>query len=372
MNKKDIDLLCKILTIQNQNDLVSIISSGFGLLEESDSYGSYWNSTISSYTIFLEIKKYFEAKEISEKNKNIILDALLEIYPHKDASPEIISVDFQLLKELPEGFSEEDYLINQDDLISFEHETSVKCKFLIDQIKKAESKYKNGDLDGSLTNIRTTIEAATFDIYKRITDEDIIGTGSLQNDYKKVKQLLNLAPENKTNISAKKMASALITAIDSIDDLSNQMGDRHLKKVSADPHHVAFCLNASKTILNFLYSSLIYQYKNKNSIYIEILKLLNKDDNRFKTKNKLLEIKEISFIYMRCDIFTQNLLKTKLVSEFEITNFRKSDIFFAFLDLFSEILSKEDINLINKKHKHNSQACGLEGFMKKHSGKINV
>lgn len=372
MSKRDIELICEILRHRNRTDLIGLISNGFGKLEETGFYGTYWNSTISNYIIFLETQKYLKAKDLSSVDKKTIFDALLEVYPHSDSNPEITSLDFKILREIPEGFPETGSQDNNDDTIAFEHGTNIQYEFLLEQIKKAEDKYNSSDYDGALTNIRSSIEAATFDIYKRITGEEIVGSGSLQDDYKKVKPLLNLAPENKTNIAAKKMVSAFITAIDAIDEISNAMGDRHLRKVKPEAHHTAFCLSASKTILNFLYSSLIYQYKQKNNIYVELINFLDTDNNRNLTKENLLQKTEVLFIYNRCDFFTKNILKNKLISEFEITSFRKSDIFFTFLDLFSETLIKKDILLIFDKHTENRQACGMKTFLEKYNEFIDA
>jgi hypothetical protein len=366
MNKKDIDLVCGLLKHQGRNDLVALIRDGFGQIEETSQFGSYWNSVISSYVIFLETEKYLEAKKLSTQDKDIILNALLDLYPHGDSSPEITFLEFKILREIPEGYPEESIKNNEDDIVAFEHEVNIQYKFLLEQISKAEIKYKNNDLDGALTNVRSSIEAATFDIFKRITGEEIVGTGRLQDDYKKVKTLLNLAPENKTSNAAKQMVTSFVSAIDAIDEMANAMGDRHLRKVQPAAHHTAFCLNAAKTILNFLYSSLIFQYKEKNTIYTELVNFLDIDNNRILSKEKLLLQPKIKFIYGRCDVFTKNLLKNKLISEFDINSYRNNDIFFCFLEIFSETLTKNDMKFIIDKHSENNQACGLKIFMDKH------
>lgn len=365
MNKREIELICQILKHQNHEDLMVLIAGGFGKLDDTGQYGNYWNSSISHYSIFLETKKYLEAKSLSVEDKNIIFNAILDLYPHTDSAPEVISLDFKLLKDIPEGFLEQEE-VNSADIVAFEHDANIKYDFLIEQIHKAETKYLASDFDGSLTNVRSSIEAATFDIYKRITGEEIVGSGSLQDDYKKIKSLLNLAPEKKTSDAAKKMVSSLISAIDAIDEITNAMGDRHLRKVQPEPHHTAFCLNASKTVLNFLYSSLIYQYKQKDNIYNELINFFDTDYNRNLSKESLLLKTEVNFIYSRCDTFTKNLLKNKLINEFEITSFRRSDIFFAFLRLFSDTLTKKDIAIIIEKHLGNRQADGIKKFMEKH------
>lgn len=365
MENEDIKIVRKLLITQKRNDLSDFLAGSNSEIEQTGQFGSYWNSVISFYNIYLPLDSFVKSKTITNEDKKVILDAVLDLHPHGDGGVEIQGVFFYIQRE-DENNKNYDTKTNDLELgerIEFEKNIETQYNFLNDQLAKSQELFDKGDFSGVLTCVRSSIEAATFDIFKRITGEEIYGTGSLGDDYKKVRNLLNLAPENKTSAHAKKLTASLISIIDAVDELSNQMGDRHIQKVIPERHHALLCLNSGRSVISFLYSSLIYQYKEKNILYKEIINCLYEGSNRVKSRECLLENPKLKFIFSRCDEFTKNLIKKKLLSEFEINHFKDSDVFFKSLELLGNINKKEDVTLVENKCSGNNQACGLNDFM---------
>ncbi|MCK9351632.1 MAG: abortive infection family protein [Candidatus Paceibacterota bacterium] len=359
MENEDIQIIKKLLEKQKRNDLQDFLNGAKSEVEQTGQFGSYMNSVISYFNIYLPLDAFVKSKSISTEDKKIILDAVLDLYPHGDNSIEIQGIFFLIRRDDSNINVLE---MNKNDLelgehAEFEKNIEIQYKFLKEQLAKSQKLFDKGDYSGVLTCVRSSIEAATFDIYRRITGEEIYGTGSLGEDYKKVKNLLNLAPENKTNAHAKKLTSSLISIIDSIDELSNQMGDRHVQKVIPERHHALLCLNSGRSVVGFLYSSLTFQYKEKNTLYREIIDFLYEGTNRFKPREFLLDQPKLKFIFSRCDEFTKGLIKKKLISEFEINHFKDNDVFFKVLELLGNV-TKKDITLVQNKCLGNNQ-CGL-------------
>lgn len=369
-NIEDIKIIRKLLESQGRKDLSDFLVDASSEIEQTGQFGSYWNSVISFFNISLPIDSYIKSKDLSSEDKQIILDAVLDVYHHGDNGIEIQGVFFYIQKdEITQSDPVDTQSVELGETLLFEKEIETQYNFLNSQITKSQELFDKGDYAGVLTCVRSCIESATFDIYKRITGEEVYGKGSLAEDYKKIKVLLNLAPENKTNAHAKKLTSSLISIVDAVDELSNEMGDRHVQKVEPQRHHALLCLNSTRSILSFLYSSMIYQYGEKNTLYKEIVDFLSEesatkfDSNRFKDRDKLLEETKLKFIFQRTDLFTKGLIKKKLISEFKVDSYKNSDVFFKAIELLKDIIKQEDITQIENKLDGNTQACGLQNFL---------
>lgn len=364
MENEDIKIIKQLLAKQNREDLSDFLSGANGEIEQTGQFGSYWNSVISFYNIYLPLESFVRSKVLSIEDKKIILDSILDLHPHGDGGVEIQNVLFYIQREDQSKQPETENIdLDLGERIEFEKNIETQYKFLDGQLSKSGELFDKGDFGGVLTCVRSAVEATTFDIFKRITGEEIYGTGSLGEDYKKIRNLLNLAPENKTSSHAKKLTASLISIIDAVDELSNYMGDRHVQKVIPERHHALLCLNSGRSIISFLYASLIYQYKEKNTLYRELVSCLYEGSNRTEDIPVLLKKPKLEFIFSRCDEFTKGLIKKKLISEFEINHFKDSDVFFKALELLSNITKREDITLVEKKCLGNNQACGLTKFL---------
>jgi len=93
---KSIIQLIKMLKNKKRNDLAELLVGSRSVIEQTDQYGSYWNKFLSSFVIFARREKYKKLQKISDKDRELILQCILEIFP---ISPEqeIGFLDFRLL-----------------------------------------------------------------------------------------------------------------------------------------------------------------------------------------------------------------------------------------------------------------------------------
>lgn len=369
MDEQDIKIIIQLLEAKERKDLVGLLRGSVAEVEQTGQFGSYWNSIISYFNIYLPADAFIKSKSLAEADKKVIYDCVLDLYPLGNEGPEIQGVYFYVKRDdaNEEDVGTETAELSLGEKIEFDKSISLQYEFFENQLAKCDELFSTKDYAGVLTCARTIVESATFDLYKRITGEEVFGTGSLGDDYKKVKSLLNLAPEKKTNAHAKKLTSSLISIIDALDALSNEMGDRHVQKAQPQRHHALMGMNAANAVVSFLYASLVHQYQEKDTLYQQIVDHLYKGSNRGRDRDSLLNDVEMQFVFSRCDEFTKGLIKKRLVSEFEINHFKDSDVFFKALELMGNIQKKEDITLIKKKCEGNSQACGLEHFLEQHA-----
>ncbi len=150
--------------------------------------------------------------------------------------------------------------------------------------------------------------------------------------------------------------------IEGLDNLSNIMGDRHIRPVKPQRHHARLCVNSAKTIVNFLYDTLDHRFAGKENVYQQLIRALD-SELRLKSRDEIMVDKDINRIYARTDTNIRNLIKNELIDTFEIESFRESDIFFAALGFLQEEITPADVKRIFQKHKDNTQACGLRGFV---------
>lgn len=132
MNDKDIHTIIEILKMRGREDLAQLLIYSKGSVEESGQYGSYLFSTISEFIIYAPLKDYFKLKNLSPKDRQFLLDASLDLYPHGDNAPEIVDVQFRILRS--------DEVIEQSSV-----ETSQNIKIFVsysnlDRVKAGEIK----------------------------------------------------------------------------------------------------------------------------------------------------------------------------------------------------------------------------------------
>lgn len=137
--------------------------------------------------------------------------------------------------------------------------------FIDEQIKKAETKIKEGDYDGAITNARSLLEAVLAELEKNLDENAPQYDGDLTKLYKRVQKLLNLEP-GRPDIEGplKQVLSGLTSIISGMAGLSNRMGDRHVRSYKPNKHHAALVVNTAKTLTNFLFETHQYQ-KEKSS-----------------------------------------------------------------------------------------------------------
>ncbi|MBE0574386.1 MAG: abortive infection family protein [Desulfuromonadales bacterium] len=137
--------------------------------------------------------------------------------------------------------------------------------FIDEQIKKAETKIKEGDYDGAITNARSLLEAVLTELEKTLDKNAPPYDGDLTKLYKRVQKLLNLEP-GRPDIEGplKQVLSGLSSIVNGMAGLSNKMGDRHVRSYKPNKHHASLVVNTAKTLANFLFETHQYQ-KGKSS-----------------------------------------------------------------------------------------------------------
>jgi hypothetical protein len=131
MPDKDIQTLIKSLTIKNRTDLARLLEGASSKLDVTDQYGSYLFSQISSFEVFAPIENYYKLKNLDSSDYKIILDSVLDIYPSKEHSPEVVSVRFLIKQE--EG--EKENLRTKSNIMRFFISYSHNDKAIAGQLK---------------------------------------------------------------------------------------------------------------------------------------------------------------------------------------------------------------------------------------------
>jgi hypothetical protein len=92
----DIEKAIKILRYRRRSDLAELLQYSISNIDESSTYGSYLFSTLSTFEIHSPIENHERLIKLSQDDKKVILDAVLEIHPPKSYSPEIINLQFYI------------------------------------------------------------------------------------------------------------------------------------------------------------------------------------------------------------------------------------------------------------------------------------
>lgn len=95
----DIQALRRLLETTARRDFSSLLKNCTSYLEESSQYGSYLFSTISTFWIYAPPEKIGKLEQISQKDKDLLLELVKKIYPPKNYSPEVIGIEFRVLTE---------------------------------------------------------------------------------------------------------------------------------------------------------------------------------------------------------------------------------------------------------------------------------
>lgn len=235
--------------------------------------------------------------------------------------------------------------------------------FVHEAYEKIDKRLRDEDYRGAVTSSRTLIEYTIKDIYTQITGDTIDKVDDLQEGFKKIQKLLKLDFDKTIDDNKKKILRSFVTIINSLAPLFNSLGDRHGSKSSAERNTALFCTDSTKIFVNFLYGRLQDIHGLYPSLFEKLIKCLN-SDLRLKTKKELLADKSIVEITSFCDEYIIGFLIDKHIDETPIDSFRESDIFFAFLKIFSNSLKEAQLIRALGKHCNNGQAVGWENFLK--------
>lgn len=93
---KDIEFLKRILKKKGREDLANLLNHSYSTVNESSTYGSRWNSIISSFEISSPLEDHLKLDALSENDKELIFESVKVIYPLRDDSIEITTVYYTL------------------------------------------------------------------------------------------------------------------------------------------------------------------------------------------------------------------------------------------------------------------------------------
>ena len=145
MPSEDINKIRKILEHKKLYHLADLLKFSNSKVEQSSSYGKYYNSFLATFEIYSPVKTYYELKNLSEDEYNEIFSIVLDLYPLREDVVEINRVRFFLDDDLEissnEDQSEKPILFypeikeNYDIFVSHSHIDYVQVKELVDTLK---------------------------------------------------------------------------------------------------------------------------------------------------------------------------------------------------------------------------------------------
>lgn len=107
--KDSLDGVIKLLKHRNRRDLAQPLQHAWLELDESNQYGSYLFSTLTTARIHAPIEDYERLRTLPASDQDEILRALLEIHPPRDHSIEITHVEF-VVDTSPPAETDEDLI----------------------------------------------------------------------------------------------------------------------------------------------------------------------------------------------------------------------------------------------------------------------
>lgn len=248
MTDESVEKVRKILRYRGRSDLAELLQYSASRIDESSTYESYLFSTLSTFEISSPIKNHERLSNLSEDDRKVILDAVLEIYPPKAYSAEITNIQFYVDMDLEP----------EHEIISCRGLEEVGFEYIKEQIEKCEEKIMKRDYDGAITNARTLVESVCL----FILEESKIphkSNGNLIKLYKEVYKVLKMGPVLYQEDCFKQILSGIISIINGLSNLRNVMSDAHgrskMKYYKPTERHAVLAVNIAKVISEFLYAS---------------------------------------------------------------------------------------------------------------------
>lgn len=243
----DIEKIRKVLISRKQINLANMLNHSAGELSESNTYGRYLYSTLSTYYIYSPPKETDLLNALSKEDKNKIFDAVLSVYPPKDNAPEIVNVEYQMDFEL-------DY--NENNCIVTNKLNELNLPIVKEQLQKCEQRISNDDFDGAVTNARSLLETMCKHILNEACVEYKEGE-KLPSYYKKVANVLKMEPSLYKGTEAfQEVLAGFISVVNGIASIRNKFSDSHganpLEKYRIDKRHATLVVNAARTIAEYL------------------------------------------------------------------------------------------------------------------------
>jgi hypothetical protein len=238
----------------------------------------------------------------------------------------------------------------------------ITSDYVREQLAKCDAKLRSADYDGAITSARTLIEGVLAEIHERCTGTGLDGSGALLTDFKKVKEMLNLAEHQQAEESLKGLLRSLSSAIDGIDSLSNKLGDRHRRVFKPQRHHAKFVVDSAIAVSDFFYSTLEYQTNRWCKVRDELLKVLDESDIRFLSTEDLLSEPRIARLLSGSDTLIRRFIKNDLIKNYGVPNYRENDVYFAALRILLSDLEINDVLVVAEEARNNGQMIRWKGF----------
>lgn len=173
-------------------------------------------------------------------------------------------VDIQL--EISEMFNPVmDYIENKNIEVKLIY---IKCDVpkeltydhILEDLKQCDNRIADGDYSGAITRARRLIEGVFKEIIFNVTGEEINGNEKLPALLKKVQKCLNLnsGDENLAD-PLKQVISGLVNVVNGLNMIRNKVGDAHSNNSNLSLHHALLVVNATKTLVTFLFHTYEYQ-----------------------------------------------------------------------------------------------------------------
>jgi hypothetical protein len=129
--------------------------------------------------------------------------------------------------------------------------------FIAEHVEKCESKLRDGDFAGAITNARSLCEDVLIDIERQRVADAPAYDGDLPKLFKRVRRALNADPDTYDKQEAVvQLIRGLTTVVDGLAGMSNGMGDRHGgRRVKPKLHYAQLAVNAANTLCSFVLES---------------------------------------------------------------------------------------------------------------------
>lgn len=250
--------IIEALNYYNRNDLASLLRSSTFNTDTSSTYGSRYCSLITSMYFFTDIRKNEKLKKLSEEDITVILNAVHVVYPVIDREIEINNLEFHIDPELTIPAN----------TVSKRRIQDIDFDYIHEQIKKCDEKLLTHDFEGAVTNSRTLLES----ILKYILEKGHISYDDSENVpklFKKVSEYLGMDPKQYESQALKKIISGSFNIIQGLNEIRNDYSDAHgkspNKKYKINERHTVLCVEITKSLTNFLYSSFMDKENNQTT-----------------------------------------------------------------------------------------------------------
>lgn len=225
------------------------------------------NNTCSNLLSYLFAQKNFtngafrrNVKDYSYKNYQELDDNEIN-YAYKIIIERVIKEINELLK-----FSQKELAIVSDNIIikpitdDIKIETpkikNIDREYIQGKAQQAINHIVQGRFDTALTQARTLLEEVFCYVLEKKNIKPI-ATGKIGDLYKQVRETYNMHIDDNTDKRVKKLISGLITIVDTISEIRNNISDAHgqgVKRISIKDYHARLVVNSALIISEFILS----------------------------------------------------------------------------------------------------------------------